>query len=92
MSRKPTKAMLEAENAVLRAALADAMDQLKAATRKLNQLEGQCDVGTDIATIQTRRGLLLRCKALSAQGVPCHIRGNAIIHRVSGAVLAQTKE
>ena len=87
-----TKAMLEAQLEVTRAALDDAMGQLKAAHRKLAQLEGACTIERDINTIDTRRGLLLRCKQLSAQGVPCHIRGNAVLHRVSGAVLAQIKE
>ena len=92
-TRKPTKAMLETENEVLRAALEDAMGQLKAAHRKIAHLEGQYEaIERDIAMISSRKHLLHKCRRLNMDGVPCNIRGNAIVHRVSGAVLAQIKE
>lgn len=92
MSRK-TKAMLEAELEVTRAALEDAMRQLKDATRKLMQLEGQADdVEKDVQLITTRKHLLHKCRSLAAKGVPCYVQGNYLKHRVTGAVIAQMKE
>lgn len=76
-------AAVEAENHALRAQL-DASERENAALRAQLQPLGQA-----IASIQNRGQLLAKLRELSVKRVPCAMRGDAIIHTKTGAVLAQ---
>ena len=45
----------------------------------------------DVNAIRDRGALMRKAKALSAQGVPCTLRGDYIRHTKTGAILAQVQ-
>jgi hypothetical protein len=45
----------------------------------------------DMVLVANRGELLARCKQLTQQGLPCHMQGDVIKHRQTGAVLVQIR-
>lgn len=84
---------IELQNAQLEARSATIIQQdreLVAAREEIALLRAQAQpLAEQINLITTRGQLMERLKTLAAQGVPCHMLGDAIRHRFTGAVLAQ---
>lgn len=45
----------------------------------------------DMVRVTGRAELLVKCRELTQQGVPCHMQGDVVKHRLTGAVLAQVR-
>ena len=45
----------------------------------------------NVALVSRRGELLVKCRELTAAGVPCQMQGDVIKHRQTGAVLAQVR-
>lgn len=99
ITAKTRRPQLLAYIAALEASVADYERNVEGLSARVEELEAECvaldatqrAVERDIALVQTRGQLLRRLKTLTLEGVPCRMRGTAITHNVTGAVIVQVQ-
>ena len=98
ITSKTRRPQLLAYIAALEASVADHQRNVEGLSARIEELEAECvaldtqrAVANDIALVESRGALLRKLKALTIEGVPCRMRGAAITHVKTGAVLAQVR-
>lgn len=99
ITKRTTKAQLAARIAALEARVLAGDQENQRIVLKHKALEAEFtklqdstkSIERDISLVTNRGRLLAKLRLLTASGVPCHMHGDYIKHKVTGAVLAQVQ-